>query len=246
MQESHENILGKRSISNQSEPPLKKQKTTSLLELCSNEEWNVIIESAQDMMKVWDFEEKNNDGNNPLHICCAKGALKVLQHFQQLQHFDFNKFPNNKEGDSCILLAAKNGHLETLKWLIDNGCSIYEKNHDDETCSLIASRYGQLEILKWLLRNGCTMDATNYSGNTCLLMAAEYGQLETFKWLLENGSSLHEGDEQEYSCFLLAAKSGNIELVKWLIEMGCSIHEKNAHGESTLIMAAWNGKLELV
>ena len=43
-----------------------KEPTLSLLELCKNEEWNIIIESAQDMIHVWDFEEKDSEGNNYL------------------------------------------------------------------------------------------------------------------------------------------------------------------------------------
>ena len=30
-------------------------------------------------------------------------------------------------GDSARMVAAMNGHLETVKWLIENGCSLNEK-----------------------------------------------------------------------------------------------------------------------
>ena len=81
------NVCGKRKISNFVEPPLKKQKTTSLLNLCMNAEWNIIIDSVQDMIHVWDFEEINYEGNNSLQICCAKGSLNVLQHFMLFKNF---------------------------------------------------------------------------------------------------------------------------------------------------------------
>ena len=81
MQETKTNIFRKRKLSNLTEPGLKKQKTTSLLELCENEEWNIIIESAQDMIHVWDFEEITFGENNPFHVCW-KGSLNVLQLLQ--------------------------------------------------------------------------------------------------------------------------------------------------------------------
>ena len=173
MQESHQNIVGKRIISNLIEPPLKKQKTSSLLELCMNEEWNIIIESAQEMIHVWDFEERNNHGNNSLHICCAKGPLNLLQHFHQLNIFDPKKVSKNNEGISFVSLAACNGQLETIKWLIENGCSIQEKNNDGDTCLLLAAWNGQLETVKWLIENGCSIQEKNNDGDTCLTCCME-------------------------------------------------------------------------
>lgn len=84
--ETYNNRFGKRIISNLIEPPCsKKQKTTSLLKLCENEEWDFIIEFAQDMIQVWDVEVQVF--KNPLHVCSSKGALKVMQHLLKLKMF---------------------------------------------------------------------------------------------------------------------------------------------------------------
>ena len=60
--------------------------SSSLLELCEKEEWTFIIESMEDLIHDWNFEERNADNNTPIHICCAKGSLKVLQHLQQAKN----------------------------------------------------------------------------------------------------------------------------------------------------------------
>ena len=94
MQSSNENLNCSKSPSrsNLEDSLAKKQKTnSSLLELCEREEWSVIIESVRDFIHVWDFDERNADNNSPLHICCEKGSLNVLQHLQQAKTFDFKE-----------------------------------------------------------------------------------------------------------------------------------------------------------
>ena len=82
---------------------------------------NIIINSTPDLIHVWNFDERNADNNTPIQICCTKGSLNVIKHLQNLKKLNFKE---NKEGDSCVLLAAENGHLETVKWLLQNGIMI--------------------------------------------------------------------------------------------------------------------------
>ena len=49
----------------------------------------------------------------------------------------------NEKRFSSLLLAAKNGHLETVKWLFENGCDINERN---ESLFLAASN-GHLDLI---------------------------------------------------------------------------------------------------
>ena len=227
-------------------PPAKRQKTnSSLLELCEREEWTDIIESVKDFIHTWDFDERNADNNSPLHICCAKGSLNVLQHFQQAKTLDF-KESKGKNGDSCVLLAARNGHLETVKWLLENGCSTNERNEYGNTCLLLACSNGQLETLKWLIDNGCSINERNNENYSCLLLAAYTGHLETVKWLIENGCSINERNDENDSCLLLACSNGHLETAKWLIKKGCSIHERNDDQSNCILQASRGGNIESI
>jgi hypothetical protein len=71
--------------------------------------------------------------------------------------------------------AAKNGHLELLRWMRANGCPLGER-----TCS-DAAQAGHLEVLQWLRANGCPWDE-----HTCMCAAA-YDRLEVLKWARANG-----------------------------------------------------------
>ena len=249
MQGTNENLHceKKRSRSNSLDPPAKKQKkNSSLLELCEREEWNIIIGSVHDLIQVWDFDERNAEENTPIHICCTKGSLNVLQHLLQTKKFNF-KESKGKNGNSCVLLAAQNGQLETVKWLIENGCStIDETNNENNSCLLLAAQNGHLETVKWLIENGCSTNEKNDLGDSCLILAAQNGHLETVKWLIEYGCSIHEKNTKGYSCLLCAARKGHLETVKLLIDHGCSINETTNENDSCLLLAAGQGHLETV
>ena len=76
--------------------------------------------------------------------------------------------------------AAMNGHLETLKWIRENGGEWTSFATDG-----VAS-YGHLETLKWIRENGgeWTENAAD--------RAAMNGHLKTLKWIRENGGELTE------------------------------------------------------
>jgi hypothetical protein len=118
--------------------------------------------------------------------------------------------------------AAFNGHLETLKWARENGCP-----WNEWTCAN-AAKNGQIETLKWARENGCPWNEV-----TCTY-AAGYGHLETLKWLRENGCPW-----DEVTC-RYAAENGQIETLKWARGNGCPWNEL------TCTFAAINGHIEVL
>ena len=99
--------------------------------------------------------------------------------------------------------AARNGHLDILKWAHEHGCPWGE-----ETCSW-AARNGHLEILKWAREHDCPWDWDTCSG------AALNGHLEVLKWAREHGCPW---DEDTCSG---AAQNGHFEILKWARENDC-------------------------
>ena len=122
--------------------------------------------------------------------------------------------------------AARDGHLEVLKWARQNGCP-WGKG----TCQA-AAKGGHLEVLQWLRRNGCEWDE-----NTCA-WAASAGRLETLRWARENGCPWNE------KACMYAAKGGHLETLMWLEENGCPTLTDAAErggrvGESWLGVHPW-------
>lgn len=103
----------------------------------------------------------------------------------------------NLKSDSCDV-AAKNGSLECLIYLRENGCV-----WDESTCSE-AAELGHLNCLKYAHENGCKWDEET------VLFSAIYGKLECLMYSIENGCNIPKNilkeiidcdGENNYECF---------------------------------------------
>lgn len=131
---------------------------------------------------------------------------------------------NNKKvyTDTHTNIAAENGDIECLQWLIANGAPIGENIY------CYAAHYGQLECIKWL-------NAAKYPWSENTLLHAEfYGDLKCFKYVFENMPK----EIYNHNVCATAASRGHIECLKWAIENGlkCSV--------AASAYAAQNGHLE--
>jgi hypothetical protein len=165
-------------------------------------------------------------------------------------------------------MAAKNNHLDTLKWLDNNNICPHSwtfanaayKGHMnvlmwlkdnaimDETSSYAAARGGDLDILKWTLKNANPMQLFDYFEQASLA-AAHYGHLQILQFLyacIENGADnnttdIESGDYKfsENVC-ASAATGGQFEILRWLKQ------HNTPWDESVCENAAQNGHLEML
>ena len=91
------------------------EQSTSLLELCEKEEWENICRLMPKMIHIWNFEEKNAQGNSALIICCHKGSLNLLHqlYIAKCKRFDYVNV-NRQEGatDSTCAKQKENQKVE--------------------------------------------------------------------------------------------------------------------------------------
>ncbi len=91
-----------------------------------------------------------------------------------LEYCEIGLSRGNSKAQVCSI-AARNGHLEILKWARSQGC-----HWSVHTCYWAAGN-GHLEVLKWLKSQECPWDAGVCS------WAASNGHLEVLKWLKSQG-----------------------------------------------------------
>jgi ankyrin repeat protein len=138
------------------------------------------------------------------------------------------------ENDDALLWASSNGHVEVVKLLLENGADPHAKN---DAALRWASEYGRVEIVKLLLENGANPHAEN---DEALRGASSNGHTEVVQLLLENGANPHaENDE----ALRWASQNGHTEVVKLLLEAGANVH---ANDDAALRGASYRGQIEVV
>lgn len=165
-------------------------------------------------------------------MCIRKGMLNLLQ--QIIEHgFDV------KNAGYLIILAAQEGQMDSIEFLIRKGIEIDEEVNG-MTAILNAAEDGDLPLVKFLVRKGADFKKASSHGVTPIFVASAEGHLEIVIFLAENGADMNGNSITQLSPIFGAAKEGHLDVVKYLAENGAQA------SESLITIAAFKGHHEIV
>ncbi len=153
-------------------------------------------------------------------------------------------------GTFALLMAAQNGHTESVQALLAAGAEVERVNETSGTFALLqAAQAGHIESVQALLAAGAEVERVHETNGTfALLMAAKNGHTESVQALLAAGAEVERVHETNGTfALLMAAQNGHTEIVQALLAAGAEVervHETS--GTFALLMAAQNGHTESV
>jgi hypothetical protein len=150
--------------------------------------------------------------------------------------------------------AARNGHVDIIRWARDNGCEW------DSYALALAAYGGDLELVRWMIDGGCPCGAgaSDYAASgghihilgwlrdrgheqkydSIMSSAAEAGQLSVIRW----AHAVIGGDPGDEESCNLAACEGHVAVLDWFHENGCA----REHIAGSLLDAAYWGRLDVL
>ena len=155
-----------------------------------------------DFVKQYEiFSKKYFYDNNPLFESVKAGQLSLIIHILK------EKFDDETLG-KCLIYASQNGHLDTVKYLIERKVNIHTKN---DAALKWATSHGHYNIVKYLVESGAAIHSEN---NRCLMFASEHGHLEIVKYFIDKGLKNFD------PALRYASLNGHLNVVKYLVEQG--------------------------
>ncbi len=161
------------------------------------------------------LDVRDRHGNTPLHLACQRGDLECVMaltkpiHYQEigpcLYHIPFRVIPQemnllNYESQTCLHLAAKNGHVTIVEYLTGDDVSadvnIPEATSGRTVLHMAAERGDKLMLIcltEKRRRTRLDVNAETYSGETALQLAEANGQRDVVQLL-----DLIGGEEGSY------------------------------------------------
>lgn len=85
------------------------------------------------------FELARNGGTGPLNVMLDAGVPVNIR---------------TSAGDSLLMLACSNGHIDTARMLLDRGADPNVPNHQSETPLMVATRADRTELIECLQAAG--------------------------------------------------------------------------------------------
>ncbi len=156
------------------------------------------------------------------------------------------------DGYRLLVPAAKNGHLELIKFLVDvlPDSKVYPKGRKFKGLALDrAAGEGHSDIVKFLVKNGANVNALAEmeQARKNLFDAVERGDVAGVKVARARGANVSVADG--YRLLVPAAEKGHLELTKFLVDVlpdfkVCPRGRKFKN--EALDRASWNGHLEVV
>ncbi|KAL1537334.1 ankyrin-1-like isoform X1 [Salvia divinorum] len=151
----------------------------------------------------------------------------VLHHAVEIGHFEMCRFlikkvhvfvdPLTYKMDAPIAQAAKRGHVEIVKFLIEHGANVGLANIEGFTPLHYALLIGNMELMELLLRNRVFVDAQSVVG-TPLQIALSRGNAEAVKSLLSHGANPNYFYSVEETPLGIAVNARSFECLKLLLE----------------------------
>ena len=143
--------------------------------------------------------------------------------------------------------AAENGDLGIIKFFIEVGVNINEKNRNKKTAFIISAANNRLNVAKFLVEKKADIHISNsIDGGTILMWASERGYFDVVKLLVEVGVNINEKKFNKDTALILAVAYGNRDIARFLIEVGADISIKNRIGSTVLMIAIRKGHMEFI
>ena len=163
-----------------------------------------------------------------------------------------------KDGDNItnpLIIAARNGNLETVKILLRYKADIEARGSLKvisvkvvEGCSPLwaAACFGHLDVVKLLIDRNAEVDSRTRTDSTPLRAAACYGQLDIVSFLVEHGADVNARNDVGSTPLMVTCYNGHMNVATYLVEHGANLHLQEKNGNTCLHDAAEGGHVEIV
>ena len=167
-------------------------------------------------------------------LFAAAEQIDSLDVFKRMIEFNADIHFFDKNGNTCLLMAACYGKEEIMQYLIGQGAKINYKSKTGVSLIHMAAEKGLMDSLKSILHAGIDINS-EFEGKTPLYLAVLAGQEAVVQYLIEQKADLNVKEKTiEVTCLYPALLRGFYSIFKLLMNSGADINQPIIN-QSTLL-----------
>lgn len=163
----------------------------------------------------------------------TRGVIALLQ-----RGLDVNT--TDRDGNTLLMMAARNGNAELAAFLMKNRASLFKFNRNGDDALMLAAFKGDLEIVKALVAAGADLQ---HGGWGALHYAAFQGHAPVAGHLLQHGAPVNGTNGQ--TALMLAANNGHAAVCDLLLAAGAETALVDPQGKTAADLARSGGNTDL-
>lgn len=159
-------------------------------------------------------DEKNNE--NIVHLACMGGSLEVCRFVKANKNLEKLLHAKNGGGWNSIQCATKNGHLDIVKFLLENGVDVKNKSKKiGKNCLHTACEFGKYKICEYIISKAPNLITdTDSNGQHAGHYAAKNGHTDILQLLINtNKNALQKASDDKINILHVACENAHYDMV---------------------------------
>ena len=200
---------------------------------------------AEFLLVRMEFQVSDGETVQAFLSACAEGPATEVQRLLEAPKDPQAREPGPK-GCMGIHVAARHGHLDIVKLLLEAGSDKDELMLADLTVLHVAAANGHLDVVRFLLEARADQDASAIRGFKALHFAAHQNHADVLRMLLEAGTDKDVAKEDGSTALHISAQRGHSDVVQLLLEERADKEATTQAGATPLYEATQNGHWNVV
>ncbi|XP_069707034.1 ankyrin repeat domain-containing protein 26 [Phaenicophaeus curvirostris] len=177
-----------------------------------------------------------------LHRAAAAGDVAQVARALRKSGID----ARDKAERTALHLACASGHVDVVKYLVENKCKLNLLDNDNRSPLMKAVQCQQEECVAIVLEHGADPNLADADGNTALHLAVISPNTSVAGLLLEHNANIDAQNKEGCTPLILAVSEHHEEIVEFLLEKGADVHVRDQCERTPLMTAASVGEHNLV
>ncbi len=156
-----------------------------------------------------------------------------------------HKYPGSTTDSSALVLAASQGHTETVRLLLAHGADINSSNIHGETALIRAVSEGKEQAVGALLESGAEINLIPYHGEAALLHARN---VQMARLLIDYGADVNRGGSDfnifghtTYTPLIAFTERHDLASMRLLLERGAAVNGRDGRQRTALMVGVADG-----